>query len=729
MAIIYDKTSNILSLHTDHTTYQMMIGKYGYLLHLYYGSGTKGDMSYLVAYKDWGFSGNPEDAGTDRTFSLDTLPQEYPCYGTGDYRTASFCMKSQEGVYGCDLRYQSHSIRKGKYRIPKLPAVYAEEAEAETLQVVLADQAAGVEVTLYYGVLPAQDVITRTAVVKNTADKNIIITKVHSGNLDCLYGEHDILHFHGRHGMERMLSRTPVIIGNQSFGSLRGISSHHQNPFVILAGRDTTEENGGCVGMLFLYSGNFKCEAERGQTLQTRVSMGLQDELFEYSLEPGETFWAPEIAYIYADRGLTQLSHRYHKLIREYICRGHFKNCRRPILINNWEATYFDFTGEKILNIADKAAQLGVELLVLDDGWFGKRDSDNSGLGDWFANEEKLGMPLGEMVSRINAAGLKFGLWFEPEMISEDSDLYRRHPDWAFAVPGKKPLRSRNQLVLDFSRQEVVDYIFNQIAKVIESANIEYVKLDMNRSIADVCTAGQGRQNHGAILYHYMCGVYDFLERLQARFPKLLMEGCCGGGGRFDAGMLYYTPQIWCSDNTDAVERLKIQYGTSFAYPVSTIGSHVSAVPNHQTGRSIGIETRSVVAMAGSFGYELDLNKITKQEQDAVRQQIREVKKYWPLIHQGLYFRLTNACEDREFTAWEFVSEDQQEALLNVVTVASHCNAPIRYVKLKGLNPEAGYRMEGQERVYRGSALMNAGLPIPQMNDEYQVWQAHLMKV
>jgi alpha-galactosidase len=707
----------------------MQIERNNYLLHVYYGSRVTGDITHLVAYKDWGFSGNPQEAMGDRTFSLDTLPQEYPCYGTGDYRTPAFSIKDKEGVYGCNLKYQSHTIHQGKYQIPRLPAVYTDACQGETLEVALADPVAGVQVTLLYGVIPDRDVITRAAIIKNIGDEKIILTKAHSGNLDCVQGEYDILHFHGRHGMERILERTPVIMGKQSFGSLRGISSHQENPFIILADRDTTEDYGGCIGMALLYSGNFECEIERDQTLQTRVTMGVKSQMFEYDLEPGDTFHAPEIAYIYSSEGLTQLSHRYHKLIREHICRGPYRDIPRPILLNNWEATYFDFNGEKILEIAQKAAKLGVEMLVLDDGWFGKRDSDNTGLGDWFVNEKKLGMPLANLVSQVNALGLKFGLWFEPEMISEDSELYRQHSDWAFAIPGKKPLKSRNQFVLDFSRTEVVDYILHRVTEVIQSANIEYVKLDMNRAVADVYTAGQGCQNHGAILYHYVCGVYDFLERLQKHFPNLLMEGCSGGGGRFDAGMLHYTPQIWCSDNTDAIERLKIQYGTSFAYPILANGSHVSAVPNHQTGRTTSFATRAVVAMAGTFGYELDLNQISVQEQEEVGSQIREAKKYWKLIHQGLYFRLTNACEDREFTAWEFVSEDGKEVLINVVTLAAHCNAPVYYIKLKGLHPEKNYRVEGEERIYSGGALMYGGLPIPQMDGEYQVWQRHMTEV
>ena len=383
---------------------------------------------------------------------------------------------------------------------------------------------------------------------------------------------------------------------------------------MIIAGNGTDEDHGSCYGMSFVYSGNFKGEAEKDQFNQTRVSMGLQDELFEYMLLPGEIFEAPEVVLSYSRKGLSALSRNYHRVYRQHLCRGKYKTIPRPVLLNNWEATYFDFTGDKIYEIAKQASELGVEMLVLDDGWFGKRDSDFSGLGDWSVNEAKLGGTLNSLVTRINSLGMKFGIWVEPEMVSEDSELYRAHPDWAFTIPGRKPVRSRSQLVLDFSRPQVVDHVFGQISQVLDSANIEYVKWDMNRSITDVYSAMARKNGQGEVLHRYMLGVYDFLERLCKRYPNLLIEGCSGGGGRFDAGMLYYTPQIWCSDNTDAIDRIRIQYGTSFGYPVSAVGSHVSAVPNHQTGRTTPMKTRGVVAMAGSFGYELDLNKITDED-------------------------------------------------------------------------------------------------------------------
>lgn len=717
----------LITLHTKNTTYQMGITDLGFLLHLYYGPKAEGDMSLLLNGYDRGFSGNPYDAGDDRTCSLDVFPQEYPCYGNGDFRNPAFNVRNERGVFGVDLRYVSHRMIKGKYAIPGLPAVYEEEEKAFTLEVCLADPVMGVEVTLKYGILENLDVITRCAVIKNTGKGTVFITKVYSAVLDFLGGDFDLLHFQGRHTMERNLERIPVIHGSQTFGSLRGTSSHQHNPFCILADRETTEDFGGCYGMCFLYSGNFRFEVEKDQFQQIRMQIGLQDEMFDYPLAAGEIFHTPETAMAYTSQGLAALSHIYHELIRYHVCRGKYKTARRPVLINSWEAAYFDFDRKKIMDLAKQASDLGVEMLVLDDGWFGNRDTDNSGLGDWYVNEKKLGGTLAELAGEINKLGMKFGLWIEPEMVNEDSDLYREHPDWAYVIPGRKPVRGRNQLVLDFSRKEVVDYIFEQISNVISGANVEYIKMDMNRSICDVYTAVEGYQNYGRIMHEYVLGIYDFLERLNQQFPDILIEGCSGGGGRFDAGMLYYTPQIWCSDNSDAIERIFIQHGTSFCYPISTVGSHVSAVPNHQTGRVTDIYTRSVVAMAGSFGYELDLNLISEEEKDAVRQQIRDYIKYWDLIHNGDYYRLTTPGKDVEMAAWGFVSKDKKEALLYVVSLNTHGNEPINYIRFRGLAPRICYRCEETDAVYSGSALAHVGFPVPVIMGEYKAWQMHFL--
>ena len=728
MGIIYCEKDRIFTLQTKNTTYQMQVDRYGFLLHLYYGKKTDTCMDYLLTYYDRGFSGNPYDAGEDRTYSMDTLPQEFPCYGNGDFRSTAFVVENADGSMSCDLRYKSHKIFDGKYNLEGLPAVYASEEEAQTLEILMEDPVTGVKVVLLYGVLPAQDIITRSVSVKNESSGKIYLNKIESVSLDFLYGDYELLTFYGRHAMERNVQRVPVVHGTQKIGSVRGTSSHQYNPMMILAEKETTEDKGNCYAMSFVYSGCFQGEVLKDQLNQTRMMLGLQEEAFRYPLETGEMFQAPEVILSYSSEGMNHLSQNLHHCIRQHICRGKYKEEIRPILINSWEAAYFDFTGDTIYELAKAAKEVNIDMLVMDDGWFGKRDDDNSGLGDWFVNEKKLGGTLGNLIKRINDLGVKFGIWIEPEMVSEDSDLYRKHPDWALTVPGRNPVRSRNQLVLDFSRKEVVDEIYDQICKVLDQGNIEDVKWDMNRSLMDVYSSVT--RDQGRVLHDYVLGLYDFLERLVQRYPNLLIEGCSGGGGRFDAGMMYYTPQIWCSDNTDAIDRLRIQYGTSFGYPVSVVGSHVSAVPNHQTGRKTPLHTRGVVAMSGTFGYELNLMKLSEEEKQEIREQIEEYKRYAPIIQNGLYYRLSNPTTE-EICAWEFVHTDEKEqskVLLNIVMQVIHGNMTVNYVKLQGLEETAVYREEKSGKRYTGAALMYGGMPLPIEPGEYQAYQYCFVK-
>ena len=728
MGIIYCEKDRTFTLQTKNTTYQMQVDRYGFLLHLYYGKKTDTCMDYLLTYYDRGFSGNPYDAGEDRTYSMDTLPQEFPCYGNGDFRSTAFAVENADGSMSCDLRYKSHKIFDGKYNLQGLPAVYASEEEAQTLEILMEDPVTGVKVVLLYGVLPAQDIITRSVCVKNESSGKIYLNKIESASLDFLYGDYELLTFYGRHAMERNVQRVPVVHGTQKIGSVRGTSSHQYNPMMILAEKETTEDKGNCYAMSFVYSGCFQGEVLKDQLNQTRMMLGLQEEAFRYPLETGEMFQAPEVILSYSSEGMNRLSQNLHHCIRQHICRGKYKEEIRPILINSWEAAYFDFTGDTIYELAKAAKEVDIDMLVMDDGWFGKRDDDNSGLGDWFVNEKKLGGTLGNLIKRINDLGVKFGIWIEPEMVSEDSDLYRKHPDWALTVPGRNPVRSRNQLVLDFSRKEVVDEIYDQICKVLDQGNIEYVKWDMNRSLMDVYSSVT--RDQGRVLHDYVLGLYDFLERLVQRYPNLLIEGCSGGGGRFDAGMMYYTPQIWCSDNTDAIDRLRIQYGTSFGYPVSVVGSHVSAVPNHQTGRKTPLHTRGVVAMSGTFGYELNLMKLSEEEKQEIREQIAEYKSYAPIIQNGLYYRLSDPTTE-EICAWEFVHTDEKEqskVLLNIVMQVIHGNMTVNYVKLQGLEETAVYREEKSGKRYTGAALMYGGMPLPIESGEYQAYQYCFVK-
>ena len=720
MAITFNETTRIFTLTTAHTTYQMQADAQGYLLHLYYGARTAGEMDYLLNYGDRGFSGNPNSAGNNRTYSLDALPQEYPSLGTGDFRNYALNIENADGSQCCNLVYITHEITTGKYTLKGLPFVRAEDNEAETLKIILEDPVTKVELHLLYGVLEKEDIITRSVIIKNAGKAPVTVKKAQSACLDFLHGDYDLIKFHGRHAMERNMERMPVSHESIRIGSRRGTSSHQYNPGVILAGKNTNEDSGSCYGMLFVYSGNFLVEAEKDQYDQTRIQMGLTDELFAYPLEAGAEFIAPEVILSYTNKGLSRLSQQYHHCIMNHICQGKYVHANRPVLINSWEAAYFDFTGDTIVELAKEAKALGIDMVVMDDGWFGKRNDDNSSLGDWYVNEEKLGGTLTKLIERVNAEGVKFGIWIEPEMVSEDSDLYREHPDWAITIPGRKPVRSRNQLVLDFSRKEVRDEIFKRICAVLDQGNVEYIKWDMNRSLADIYAPN--------VTYDYVLGVYDFLEKLTNRYPDILIEGCSGGGGRFDAGMLYYTPQIWCSDNTDAINRTRIQYGTSFFYPVAAMGSHVSAVPNHQTGRVTSMHTRGVAAMSGTFGYELNPALLNAKEKAEIRAQLAQYREYQELIREGDYYRLSNPFQDN-FAAWMVVSDDRSKALVSVIRLTAEANPPAAYVTLKGMEEDAFYREKTTGKVYPGAALMEAGILLPAAVSEYEAYQIELERV
>ena len=720
MAITFNETTRIFTLTTAHTTYQMQADAQGYLLHLYYGARTAGEMDYLLNYGDRGFSGNPNSAGSDRTYSLDALPQEYPSLGTGDFRNYALNIENADGSQCCNPVYITHEIAAGKYTLKGLPFVRAEENEAETLKIILEDPVTKVELHLLYGVLEKEDIITRSVIIKNAGKAPVTVKKAQSACLDFLHGDYDLIKFYGRHAMERNMERMPVSHESTRIGSRRGTSSHQYNPGVILAGKNTNEDSGSCYGMLFVYSGNFLVEAEKDQYDQTRIQMGLTDELFAYPLEAGAEFIAPEVILSYTNKGLSRLSQQYHHCIMNHICQGKYVHANRPVLINSWEAAYFDFTGDTIVELAKEAKALGIDMVVMDDGWFGKRNDDNSSLGDWYVNEEKLGGTLTKLIERVNAEGVKFGIWIEPEMVSEDSDLYREHPEWAITIPGRKPVRSRNQLVLDFSRKEVRDEIFKRICAVLDQGNVENIKWDMNRSLADIYAPN--------VTYDYVLGVYDFLEKLTNRYPDILIEGCSGGGGRFDAGMLYYTPQIWCSDNTDAINRTRIQYGTSFFYPVAAMGSHVSAVPNHQTGRVTSMHTRGVAAMSGTFGYELNPALLNAKEKAEIRAQLAQYREYQELIREGDYYRLSNPFQDN-FAAWMVVSDDRSKALVSVIRLTAEANPPAAYVTLKGMEEDAFYREKTTGKVYPGAALMEAGILLPAAVSEYEAYQIALERV
>ena len=719
MAVNYQKEKGLFTLHTKTSTYQMKVDGHGVLLHTYYGPKTDdSDYSYLIMPVDRGFSGQPGDAGNERDYSLDFYPQEYPVYGNGDYRIIGMKAGRKGQVPALDLRYHSSTVTKGKYRLEGLPAMFAGEEEdgVSTLEVVLKDDCEEIYVHLLYGVYEKEDVITRAVRVENRTGSTVELKRVMSMSVDFYREDFDLIHFHGKHAMERQMERNALPHGITQISSRRGTSSHHHNPFVILGKKDATEDRGECCGFALLYSGSFQAQMEVDQLHQTRLTMGINDEEFCWRLEDGETFTAPEVCMVYTDEGFTGLTHRFQKAFYDHLIRSPWKNRRRPVLVNNWEATYFDFNKDKLMEIARQASELGLDMLVLDDGWFGARDTDNAGLGDWKVNEKKLGCSMKELAEAVNGLGLSFGLWFEPEMVNEDSDLYREHPDFALQIPGRPPVRARNQLVLDFSRKDVREYVERQVFQVLDEANIVYVKWDMNRSIESVYSAALPEGSQGEILHRYVLGMYEMSEHLLERDPELLLEGCSGGGGRFDAGMLYYAPQIWCSDNTDAIERLKIQYGTSFCYPMSTISAHVSVCPNHQNGRVTPFKTRGICAMQGAFGYELDLSKLSEEDKEEVRRQVKLYKENYQVILNGAYYRLTSPWENPDVTAWSYVAEDGSRAILAAVFTDLHGNPLAERVRWKGLDAYAVYEVEGRE--YTGAALMRGGclLPVPKCN-------------
>ena len=724
--IVLDKENKLITLHTKSTTYQMKVWDYNILLHTYYGPRLAGgDLSCLLRCKDRGFSPNPSEAGSDRTFSLDTFPQEYSTRGVGDFRLPSIELELPSGSRTADLRYVDSEARRGKYALEGLPAFHGGEDEWETLSVILTDAAAQVEVELLYGVLEEYDLITRAVRVTNRGDGTVRLCRCASLCLDFIRSDLDLITFNGAHVMERCPSRAPLRPGVQGVGSVRGASSHQHNPFVVLCDRNTDEDHGLCYGAMLLYSGNFQAAAEVDQFENSRLVMGIDPYQFGWILEPGDSFTAPEAAMVCSPSGFGQMSRRFHRSIRRSLIRDPWAGRRKPVLINHWEATEARFTADKLVDIAREAPELGIELFVMDDGWFGARNDDNAGLGDWVVNEEKLPGGLGSLVSRVKELGMEFGIWIEPEMVNEDSDLYRAHPDWALHVPGRGPSRGRNQLVLDFSRQDVRDHVYGQIKAVLSSADISYVKWDMNRSLTEVWSAALPADRQGEVYHRYVLGVYEFAERLRQDFPHLLIEGCCGGGGRFDGGMLYYTPQIWCSDNSDAIDRLRIQYGTSFCYPVSTMGAHVSAVPNGTTGRVTPMETRGVVAMHGTFGYEMDLGRCTQEEKEIARRQTAFFKEHYDLIQDGGYYRLSDPFTD-PYTAWEHVSHDKKEALVSLVTGSFRGAPPFLTLRLKGLDPSARYRVNGGDELWPGDVLMAAGYPLPILLGDYRSLQLYL---
>lgn len=719
MPIFYDKAQGLFHLQSQNSSYLIQL-VHGYPAHLYYGPKLRNDsnLSNLLQLTERAsFSPNP--IPEDKRISLDTLPQEYPGYGTSDFRSPAYQVKLADGTRITELTYSSHRINSGKPALPGLPAVYTEQdSEAETLELELIDTVSGLTVTLFYTVFFDFNAIVRSVGITNAGQSAVELERVLSASLDFADSDYDALYLSGAWARERHVQRRKLAPGVTGISSRRGSSSHQQNPFIALLRPDANEHQGEVYGFSLVYSGNFVAEAEVEQFGTTRLQIGINPFDFGWRLEPGERFQTPEVVMVYSGEGLGGMSRTFNRLYRTRLCRGQHRDQVRPILVNNWEATYFDFNADKIEAIAKAGSELGIELFVLDDGWFGRRDKDNCSLGDWFEDRRKLPGGLEDLARRVEATGLQFGLWVEPEMVSPDSDLYRSHPDWCLHVPNRRRTEARDQLVLDMSREDVRTYLYERLSAIFSSVPISYVKWDMNRNMTEIGSALVPAERQKEIAHRYILGLYDLLERLTTEFPHILFESCSGGGGRFDPGMLYYMPQTWTSDDTDGVERLKIQYGTSLVYPVSTMGAHVSAVPNHQVERITSLNFRGDVAMSGNFGYELDLTKFTQEEKETAKRQIEFYKQIRSLVQQGDLYRLRSPFEGND-TSWMFVSGDQEEALLFYFRVLAEPNAPLRSVKLEGLDPSKNYRLDPSGEVFGGDRLMYAGIPVSSLHGDF----------
>jgi len=708
MNIIWHKTSAQFHLYNDRISYVIGVSPVGELGNLYFGKKIhdREDMSYVLIRVP--IPNVASDADTE-TYSMEINRQEYPSFGSTDFGTQAFEVETANGSRVSNFVYKSHEIFKGKKGISGLPATYATEEEAMTLEVVLEDDVAKMRLVLSYTVFDKYSAIARHAVFTNIGDEKVKLNKALSCCIDLPDQDYEWMQFSGAWARERLPEVKKLSTGAVSIESKRGVSSANQNPFIIIKRPNTDEFAGEAIGVSFLYSGNFIATAEGNNHDRLRVLMGINPDRFTWILEKGQTFETPEAVIALTDCGLNNLSQTYHKLYNNNLVRGKWKNRPRPILNNNWEATYMDFTEESILTIAKKAKEAGVELFVLDDGWFGERNDDFAGLGDWVENTSKLPQGINGLARKIKAMGLDFGFWIEPEMVNPNSNLYRKHPDWILNAPGRKASLGRHQYVLDYSRPEVVDAIYEMLFKIIDGAPISYIKWDMNRSLTEVFSNTASPEEQGMVYHKYVLGVYSLYERLRNDFPEILFESCSSGGNRFDAGMLYYAPQAWCSDNTDAMDRIRIQYGSSYGYPIVSIGSHVSAVPNHQTGRSVPISTRANVAYFGTFGYELDLNKITEEEFEEVKKQTEFMKENRELIQFGDFYRLRSPFGNDQ-SAWMVVSADRRKAIVGFYCLKSRVNTLPGFIKLAGLDENLVYTMEGKE--YYGDELMNMGITL-----------------
>ncbi|MCI8780441.1 MAG: alpha-galactosidase [Lachnospiraceae bacterium] len=716
MGIYFDEEKKIFKLDTENTSYLIGLTGEGYVGHIYYGKKLlRTGGRYLLRTEK-----SPSVLKREKSSFLDTFPMEYPTCGVGDYRESCLDVMNPMGQTGCEFFYRSHEVIEGKPALKGLPASFGKAGETETLFIHCEDPVLGLWVTLSYSVFMKEDVITRSVKIENKSTSTLVLDKVYSACLDMDNRDFEMVSLAGSWGRERRIQRSALSYGRKNMSSVRGESSHQEHPFMALVTPETTQDQGEAYGMHFVYSGNFMAQAELGQYDQVRAVMGINAWQFSWQLLPSESFQAPEVVLVYSDEGLGKMSRSLHDFYRNHMIRSPYVFKKRPILINNWEATYFNFNTEKLLDIAREAKKAGIEMLVMDDGWFGKRNNDNCSLGDWVVNEEKITTGLKDLVDKVNEIGLEFGIWFEPEMVSPDSDLFREHPDWAIGIVGRERTQSREQYVLDLSRQEVVDHVYECVAKILRSANIAYVKWDMNRQLCDVGSAVLPQNQQGELFHRYVLGVYQLQERLITEFPDLLLENCSGGGARFDPGMIYYSPQIWCSDDTDAMERLRIQEGTALIYPLSCMGAHVSDCPNHILNRVTPFSTRGNVALAGTFGYELDITKIAEEDREQIPGQVEQYHKYNHLVQSGDYYRIASWSSEKPYDCWAVVSKDREEVLVTCVQVLASPNRNSYCMRLKGLDSEKQYCLEETGEIFGGDELMQCGILISGLSGDFQ---------
>ncbi len=717
--ISFDSKTNSFRLETPNSTYCIFINERGYIGHSYYGSKIgKDDLSYLTRNKEYGFSDSK--IFREKGSFMDFFPQELPTDGLGDFREAALAVCDSEGHNGIELKYKNHKISGGTKPLTGLPAVFGNEKDSSVLELTATDDVLNAEVSIIYTVFEKLDAIIRSVRIKNNGTKPLYIKKALSFALDMDDDNFDMISLHGSWARERHIDRHPIHMGKQGVCSNRGETSHQEHPFITLLDHNASYDTGRVYGMNFIYSGNFIADVQKNQFNNLRIVMGINPENFCWKLNPKESFDTPQAVLVYSDSGLNGMSHTFHDLYREHLIRSPYKKTPRPVLINNWEATYFNFDTDKLIDIAREASKDGIEMLVMDDGWFGHRSFDDSSLGDWTVNENKIKGGLKHLVDEVNKLGMKFGIWFEPEMISPDSDLYRAHPDWAIQIPGREPGLSRQQLVLDITRKEVEDYTYESVAKILRSANIEYVKWDMNRQLTDIGSATLPADQTGEFYHRYVLALYRLQERLISEFPNLLLENCSGGGARFDPGMFFYSPQIWCSDDTDAIERLSIQEGTSLVYPLSTMGAHVSVCPNHACGRVTPFKTRGYVALSGTFGYELDITKLPPEERAMIPGQITLYQKFGDLVRNGDYNRIASYSENNEYDCWASIAKDKSKALVTFIQVLNHPNYKTRFIKISGLKAEAKYKVtwpdedqsKFQSMEVTGLTIAKAGIPV-----------------